>query len=302
MFWVKIKRAVKVGFINFWRNGWVSLATILVMVITLFVIGGLIFGRALLNSTLSQLENKVDITVYFKTDTNEDDILSLKNQLAKLNEVASINYVSADQALDAFKARHADNALITQSLDELGENPLEANLNIKAKDPAQYEGISQFLETGGVSSIDKVDYNQNKAVIDRLSNILSASRNAGVGITLVLSVIAVLVAFNTIRLAIYTSRDEIAVMRLVGASSQYIRGPFIIEGIMHGLIAAIFTMIIFHPLTYWLGPMAKSFFGGPDLFTYYISNFFQLLMILTGAGILLGSFSAYIATRRYLKV
>jgi cell division transport system permease protein len=274
----------------------------MVMVMTLFVIGGLIFGRALLNSTLSQLENKVDITVYFKTDANEDDIFSLKNKLAKLNEVASINYISADEALKAFRVRHADNALITQSLDELGENPLEASLNIKAKDPAQYESISQFLKTGGVSSIDKVDYSQNKAVIERLSNILNASRNAGVGITLVLSVIAVLVAFNTIRLAIYTSRDEIAVMRLVGASSQYIRGPFIVEGIMHGLVAAIFTMIIFYPLTYWLGPLAENFFGGPNLFAYYISNFFQLFAILLGAGILLGSFSAYIATRRYLKV
>ena len=302
MIWVKLRRVIKAGFINFWRNGWVSLATIMVMAMTLFVIGGLIFGRALLNSTLSQLENKVDITVYFKTDANEDDIFSLKNKLAKLNEVASINYISADEALEAFRARHADNALITQSLDELGENPLEASLNIKAKDPTQYEIISQFLKTSGIDSIDKVDYSQNKAVIERLSNILNASRNAGVGITLVLSIIAVLVAFNTIRLAIYTSRDEIAVMRLVGASNRYIRGPFIIEGIMHGLVAAIFTMIIFYPLTYWLGPLAERFFGGPNLFAYYISNFFQLFAILLAAGVLLGSFSSYIATRRYLKV
>jgi cell division transport system permease protein len=293
---------IKVGFINFWRNGWVSLATILVMVITLFVIGGLIFGRALLNSTLSQLENKVDVTIYFKTDANEDEILSVKDRIAKLNEVANVNYISADEALENFKQRHAGNALITQSLDELGENPLGANLNIKAKDASQYENISQFLEASAISSIDKIDYNQNKAIIDRLFNILNASRNAGVGVTLVLSVIAVLVAFNTIRLAIYTSKDEITVMRLVGASSQYIRGPFIIEGVMHGIVAAIFTMIIFYPLTYWFGPMAENFFGGPNLFAYYISNFFQLFAILVIAGILLGSFSAFIATRRYLKV
>lgn len=302
MFWAKAKRIIKAGFINFWRNGWVSLATILVMVITLFVIGGLIFGRALLNFTLVQLEDKVDITVYFKAGAEEEDILSVRDRLIKLNEVENVNYVSAQEALDEFKQRHVNNALITQSLDELGENPLGANLNIKAKEASQYESISRFLEASAISSIDKINYRQNKVIIERLSNILSASRNSGIGIALVLSAIAILVAFNTIRLAIYTSKDEITVMRLVGASSRYIRGPFIIEGIMHGLVAAVFTIVIFYPLTYWLGPMAQKFFGGLDLFAYYISNFFQLFAILILVGVLLGSFSSFIATRRYLKV
>ena len=287
---------------NFWRNGWVSLATILVMVITLFVLGSLIFGRALLNSTLSQLEDKVDITVYFKTGANEGEILSMKDKLSKLDEVKEINYISSEKALQDFRERHADNALITQSLDELAENPLGANLNIKAKDTSQYESIARFLEASAISSIDKINFRQNKAIIERLGNILNASRNAGIGATLVLGIIAVLVAFNTIRLAIYTSKDEITVMRLVGASSRHIRGPFIVEGIMYGVFAAIFTMFIFYPLTLWLGPLAERFFNGPDLFAYYISNFFQIFAILLAAGVGLGSLSSYIATRRYLKV
>lgn len=302
MFWVNVKRVFKSGFMNFWRNGWVSLATILVMVITLFVLGSLIFGRALLNSTLSQLEDKVDITVYFKTGANEGEILSLKDKLSKLDEVKEINYISSEKALQDFRERHADNALITQSLDELAENPLGANLNIKAKDTSQYESIARFLEASAISSIDKINFRQNKAIIERLGNILNASRNAGIGATLVLGIIAVLVAFNTIRLAIYTSKDEITVMRLVGASSRHIRGPFIVEGIMYGVFAAIFTMFIFYPLTLWLGPLAERFFSGPDLFAYYISNFFQIFAILLVAGVGLGSLSSYIATRRYLKV
>lgn len=302
MFWVNVKRVFKSGFMNFWRNGWVSLATILVMVITLFVLGSLIFGRALLNSTLAQLEDKVDITVYFKTGANEGEILSMKDKLSKLDEVKEINYISSEKALQDFRERHADNALITQSLDELAENPLGANLNIKAKDTSQYESIARFLEASAISSIDKINFRQNKAMIERLGNILNASRNAGIGATLVLSIIAVLVAFNTIRLAIYTSKDEITVMRLVGASSRYIRGPFIVEGIMYGVFAAIFTMLIFYPLTLWLGPLAERFFGGPDLFAYYISNFFQIFAILLVVGAGLGSLSSYIATRRYLKV
>ena len=287
---------------NFWRNGWVSLATILVMIITLFVLGSLIFGRALLNSTLSQLEDKVDITVYFKTGANEGEILSMKDKLSKLDEVKEINYISAEKALQDFRERHVDNALITQSLDELAENPLGANLNIKAKDTSQYESIARFLEASAVSSIDKINFRQNKAIIERLGNILNASRNVGLGATLVLGIIAVLVAFNTIRLAIYTSKDEITVMRLVGASSRHIRGPFVVEGIMYGVFAAIFTMFIFYPLTLWLGPLAERFFSGPDLFAYYISNFFQIFAILLLTGVGLGSLSSFIATRRYLKV
>ncbi|MFH0803627.1 MAG: permease-like cell division protein FtsX [Candidatus Tagabacteria bacterium] len=302
MFWVNVKRVFRSGFMNFWRNGWVSLATILVMIITLFVLGSLIFGRALLNSTLSQLEDKVDITVYFKTGANEGEILSMKDKLSKLDEVKEINYISAEKALQDFRERHVDNALITQSLDELAENPLGANLNIKAKDTSQYESIARFLEASAVSSIDKINFRQNKAIIERLGNILSASRNVGLGATLVLGIIAVLVAFNTIRLAIYTSKDEITVMRLVGASSRHIRGPFIVEGIMYGVFAAIFTMLIFYPLTLWLGPLAERFFNGPDLFAYYISNFFQIFAILLLTGVGLGSLSSFIATRRYLKV
>ncbi len=287
---------------NFWRNGWVSLATILVMVVTLFVIGSLIFVRVLLSSTLAQVEDKVDITVYFKTDANENDILAVKDSLSKLNEVKSINYISAEDALNDFKQRHANNALITQSLEELESNPLGANLNIKAKSPSQYESIARFLESSAAPSIDKINYRQNKVVIERLSNILTASENLGIGITLVLSIIAVLVAFNTIRLAIYTSKDEISVMRLVGASSRYIKGPFVVGGIMCGLFAAVFTMIIFYPLTLWLGPLAEKFFSGPNLFAYYISNFFQIFALLILAGVGLGALSSFIAVRKHLKV
>jgi len=302
MFLVKVKRVIRVGFVNFWRNGWISLATILVMTIALFVVGSLILGKAVVASTLAQLEDKVDITVYFKTGADEEEIFTFQDKLEKLNEVKTVAYVSSEEALSAFRKRHVDNALITQSLEELGENPLGANLNIKAKDTSQYESIAHFLEASAIFSIDKINYRQNKMVIDRLGNILNASRNVGLGITLLLSAIAIIVAFNTIRLAIYTSKDEITVMRLVGASSRYIRGPFIVEGIMHGIVASVFTMFIFYPLTLWLGPLAEKFFGGVNLFNYYLSSFFQLFAVLLVFGSGLGAISSFIAARRYLKV
>jgi len=288
--------------VNFWRNGWVSLATVLVMVLALFVLGALFFSNVLLTSALSRLEEKVDISVYFKTSAPEEDILALKSALGKLQEVKAVEYVSSDQALAAFQERHAENALITQALEELGENPLGASLNVKAKDPRQYEAISRFLEAESFENIvDKINYRQNQVVIEKLTGILKASRALGLGITLALSAIAILVAFNTIRLAIYTSKDEISIMRLVGASTARVRSPFLVEGVIHGAIASVLTMLAFWPLAAWLGPKADRFFGGPNLLNYYLSNFLAIFLMLLTAGVVLGVISSLIATRRYLK-
>jgi cell division transport system permease protein len=306
MIWIKIKRIIKAGFINFWRNGWISLATILIMVITLFSIGSLFFSRAILGTILSQIQDKVDISIYFKTDTSEQDILSLKNSISKLAEVKSIEYISAEQALADFKERHKDNALITQSLEEIGKNPLGAILNVKAKETSQYETIAKFLEaesnSPSGSGIDKINYFQNKTVIDRLSKILDSAKNLGGIISIILVIISVIITFNTIRLAIYISREEIGVMRLVGASGKFVSGPFIVEGVIYGVISAVITVVLFYPLVLWLGPITESFFSGINLFHYYISNFGQLFLILLLTGTVLGGLSSFIAIRRYLKV
>jgi len=308
MILTNFKRVLTAGFLNFWRNGWVSLATVLIMVITLSAVGSLFFGKNILLTVLDQLQDKVDVTVYFRTEAEEPEVLFLKDSLSELSEVKSIEYISKEEALVAFKDRHAENNLIIQSLDELSDNPLGASLNIKAKDPSQYESIARFLESGlpaqanVFSSIDKINYKQNKVVIDRLANILQASRKLGAGVSFVLIFVALLVTFNTIRLAIYTNKEEIKIMRLVGASNRYIRSPFVVEGVFYGLVSAIVTMILFYPLTLWLGPLSERFFGGINVFHYYLNNFGQLFLILSAVGIALGTFSSWIATRRYLKV
>lgn len=300
---VNFKRVFKNGVVNFWRNIWVSLAATLVMVLALFMIGSLIFSNLILTSALSRIEDQVDISVYFSAGAAEEEILNVRSALEQLAQIKSISYVSRDEALEKFRARHAANALITQSLEELGENPLQASLNITAKNSGEYEVIARFLEGGAYSSIiDKINYFQNQIVIERLANILAAARAIGLGGTIVLAMIAMLVVFNTIRLAIYTSRDEISVMRLVGASRRYVRGPFLIEGALYGLFSAAATMIVFYPITIWLGPLAERFFGGPNLFDYYISNFFQFFLILAFCGVILGVVSSSIAVRRYLKI
>lgn len=308
MWWTNIKRVIKAGFINFWRNGFVSLSSIFVMVITLFVLGSIIFTSVLLNAALIQIKDKVDINVYFVTTAQESDILSIQNSLQALPEVAAATYESSDQVLADFKARHVNDEYTLQALDELQQNPLGAMINIKAKDPSQYASIVSFLNSKSVSSsdglpiIDKINYNQNKVAIDKLSAIINAGEKLGLFLVILLVAISILITFNTIRLAIYISRDEISVMRLVGASSKYVRGPFVIVGIMYGVISAILTALLFLPATFYLGKYTESFFTGVNIYSYYIQHVGPVFLLLLIAGIVIGSISSYLAVRRYLKV
>ena len=308
MFLTKIKRTFRAGLTNFWRNGFVSLSSLVVMFITLFMISSLIFMGAILKFSLQEIKNKVDINVYFVADTQESDILSLKKSVEGISEVASVTYTSSDQALINFKERHKDDALTLQALDELGTNPLTASLSIKAKEPSQYESIAKFLGGEEPSSpsnnpiVEKVNYYQNKVVIDKLTKITDAVNTLGFWLAIIFLIISIIITFNTVRLAIFISKDEIAVMRLVGASGQYIKGPFVVSGILYGIVSATLVIAVFFGLTYWLGNVSKDFFVGLDLFDFYLKNFGQIFLIIFASGIALGAISSYLAVHKYLKI
>jgi cell division transport system permease protein len=315
MFWVTIKRIFRGGFVSFWRNPFVSLASVLMLSITLFVIGSLVFNNALLDSALAELKNKVDVNVYFVTEAPEEDILALKKNLEAIPEVLRVTYVSREEALADFKARHENDSRTLQALEELGDNPLGAVLNIKTKEPSQYASIAAYLKdqptlsASGLPIIDKVNYYQNKTAIDRLTSIIDSSERSNLAKTLGLAIVSVIVTFNTIRLAIYTAREEISVMQLVGASRTYVRGPFVVAGVISGMVAGLVTIISFYPLTYWFGPLFYPFpiflgdnIGKLSLFNYYLDNLGEIFLIIMLSGIILGGLSSYLAVRRYLKV
>lgn len=306
MFSTKMKRVIISGYHNFTRSGFTSAASVIIMTIALFVITSLIFVQAGLNSALNNIKEKVDVTVYFVTDADEDSIKSVKEALEKLPEVQEVAYTSQEEALMQFKEKHSNDYLTLQALDELDENPLGASLNVKAKDPSQYESISKYFESetalsrGALTVIDKIDYHQNKIVIDRLTSIINGAKKLGFVVSFLLVIISIIITFNTIRLIIYMSREEINVMKLVGAGGRYIRGPFIVSGILVGIVASIITIIIFIPVSIWLGNQMTDFIG-INLYTYYKSNFFQLFIIMLGSGITIGAISSIFAIHRYLR-
>ena len=308
MFLTKIKRVFRAGLTNFWRNGFVSLSSLVVMFIALFIIISLIFMSAIMKFSLESIKDKVDINVYFTTNAGEADIFSLKKSIETISEVSSVAYISKEEALANFKERHKDDSLTLEAIEELGENPLTASLSIKAKEPSQYEGIAKFLGGEDVNSpannpiIEKVNYYQNKVVIEKLTKIIEAVNTFGFWIAILFLFIAIIITFNTIRLAIFISRDEISVMRLVGASGRYVKGPFVVSGILYGIVSATLVIIVFFGLTYWLGGLSKNFFVNLDLFDFYLKNFAQIFLIIFGSGIALGAISSYLAVRKYLKI
>jgi cell division transport system permease protein len=306
--WTMLKRVMTAGAKNFARGGAVTVATVLIMTVTLGIIGTLIFLSAILTSTLDAIKDKVDINVYFVTTASDTDIQDFISKVKQLPQVADVEFTSRDEALAAFRERHATDQLTLQALDELGANPLDASVAVKAKDPSQYEAIVSYLgsdtalSADGTSIIDRVNYFQNKTVIDRLTGAIRTTERAGFVIVLLFALASVIIAFATIRLAIYTAKDEIAVMRLVGASNAYIRGPFLFAGILAGLIAAVITLLILFPASWYAGYTLSAWLSGFNLFTYYITRFAMIFLILVGSGVLLGGAASYLAVRRYLKV
>jgi cell division transport system permease protein len=306
---ITIKRIFRSGLQNFFRNGFVSFSSVVVMTITLFIITSMIMLGGLLTYSLDKVKEKVDVNVYFITNADEPEILSIKKTLEGLAEVEEVEYVSREQALARFKEKHKGDDLTLQAIEELGENPLGASLNVRAKDPSQYESIANFLERGdndilfknGSTIIDKVNYAQNKVVIERLNSIINSANMAGMWFATIFIIISILITFNTIRLTIFMAKDEISVMRLVGASNKYVKGPFIVSGVLSGLISAFLVIIFFAIITFWVSKYYSAYFVGFNIFGYYTGNFFRIFSILFGSGILLGAFASYLAVQKYLR-
>jgi len=318
MIFTTFKRITRTGFVNFWRNGFLSFSAIIVITLSLCAVGTIIFTGAFGRALIADVEEKVDINVYFSLSASESDILALQKDIKSLAEVAETTYISRGKTLEAFKEKWKDNTLIMQGLEEIGDNPFPASLNIKAKDPGQYGSIATFLQnknptdSAGTPIISKINYQENKLIIDRLSRIIPAVEKIGSIIALLLVIVAIIVVWNTIRLIVFTARDEISVMKLVGASNIYVRGPLVVSGIMYGVIAAIMTLALMAGFAYWSDTAILRFAGvqvASDfslvvnvLSSYFAQNFTQIFLIIIGAGIILGGMSSYVAARRYLKV
>jgi cell division transport system permease protein len=304
MFKSKTKRIIITAFKSLTRNMWLSIATIIIIVMALFMVAAMLALDTVGNYALDTLKGKIDISVQFRENAEENKILELKKDLEGLTEVKSVEYVSKEQALVNFKEVHKDNEYINESLKELGDNPLFAVLNIKASTLEQYKTIDDYLNNNenykGI--IEKVNFKENEKAIDNFSGILKTVKDGIFGLVSLFIFIGILVAFNTIRLAMYTHKREIEIMRLVGASNWYIKMPFIIEGAIFGFLGCIVVLIVAFPIVVYLSPKMARFLPGFDLYQQFLSNFTSVAILLLVVGVGIGIVSSLIAIRRYLKV
>lgn len=296
-------RSIKEGLTKFWRNTWLSLATLSILALSLYVLSLIIMLIFTANLLLKNIEDKTSISVYFKPDIEESVILGSKTELEKFSEIKSIEYISKEKALETFKRDNANEPTILQSLETVGGNPLLASLVIKANNPNQYQIINNSVQKADFyQNVSKINYGRNKEVIDRLNSIVDTIKKVGLGLGILLGVISILITFNSIRISIYATRQEIEVMRLVGASNTYIRLPFVFEGIIYGILASIFSMLALLLSVKLVSPYIEKFIVSATPMSIYVSEFWTILGFNLILGIFLGVFSSLIAMRKYMKV
>ena len=300
---VLTKRIFRSGWQSLTRDGGMIVANIFIMVMAISVITSLFLFRDISQFLIAGLQEKVDVSVYFKYDTAEEDILKVKDKVASIPEVKEVNYVSKEEALEKFTEKHGNNPVLMESLQEVGTNPFLASLGIKAFQAQQYEAVVNLLEGPQFNSlIEKIDYYERKPIIESIYNLTSNFNKGGIIFSIILVVIAVLVALNTARLSIYNSREEIRIQKLVGASNWFVRGPFLVQGAICGFFAAIVCFLLFALLSWGLNSRAELLFPGLGLFSFFTANLWTILLIQLLSGTILSILSSLIAVRRYLKV
>lgn len=301
-----LKRVIRNGCIGFYRNKTISISAIVIMTITLLIIGGLFYSRAMLKHALYHVQNKVDVTVFFVINTDEKNILAFKEKLERTPEVKSVEYVSREMALEQFKERNKGDTVALRALDAISGNPFRPALYVRAKNSEQYDSIARFIKNNNTDSnqnpfIDKVDYEDNKEIIDQLNSLIATVNRVGIIIASLFMFTSILIIYNTIRLAIYVFRDEIGVMRLVGADRFYVRGPFVVEGMLYGLIAGIIATLLYLPLSLYVREYVQAALVQFDTFEFYLLRGWMLGALLLGTGVLLGMVSSYLSVRKYLN-
>jgi cell division transport system permease protein len=298
-----LKRIIKLGWQNFSRDGGVLATTVFVLVLTISLVTSTFLLKEVSRFLVASLKEKVDISVYFKEETEEIAILDIKDNLYEIPEVESVKYISREEALEVFIQKHKRDPVLMKSLEEVGWNPFLASLNIKAKDYTQYVKITGFLEDSIFSDlIEKVNYYERKPVIDRIFSLANSAQKVGMALALLLGLLSFLIVLNTIRLAIYSQREEIKIQKLVGASNWFIRGPFLVQGVFAGVLAAFIALLLFVLLSWSLSPKIEVFFSDLNIWNYFTSNLLVIILIQLGTGIFLGTVSGTIAIRKYLEV
>ncbi len=299
------KRLIKSGFTNFFRNIWLSLGATLIMGITLLTISTIFLLYTATQLSLGQIQDKVGVSIYFKDEVSLKEIQNIKAELELMPEIKAVEFIPKDVAVDKFREAHQDEPLLLETLDEFkdSENPLPNSFAVKAYDLKDYDKISEVLSSDRYAPyFERI--RDDKTVIDRLLKIFQIITRLGLVLIIVFSAVTVMVMFNTIRLTIYNRREEVEIMRLVGATNWYIRAPFIVEGIMYALIATIIISLMILSVIPLLTRNIAHLLKLPyNLGSAYVQALFWKIVITNLLfSLTMGVVASSIAMRKYLRI
>ncbi len=300
-------RVFHFAFQNFWRNFWLSMVTIFIIMLAFLSVNVFLLGNLFLDTSLAAIEERVNITIYFKQNAAEKDILALKDDLSKSGLVTESEYITRDAALERLKERYdrEGNPLIKESLAELESNPLAASLTLRARSIEDYPALNRLIDASQYANIiEKKDVKDRDILIAKINRLKENVQAAGLAVNGVFAIIAVLIIFNTIRVTIYSRRREIGIMKLVGATNSFIRWPLLIEGVLYSVCAIGLTILIFFPILSFIQPFASTFFAGQglDVLGYFNDNFIRIFGYQLMAAVVLSMLSTTLAMGRYLRV
>jgi cell division transport system permease protein len=297
-------RALKFSLQDISRNVWLSIATITILILTMFSINTLILARAVSDNAVEAIKEKIDLSVYIESDAMESDIFKLRNEINDLDKVKAVTYVSKQNALDSFRDRNKNNPEIIQALVELGRNPLSPSLIISPQDTDVIPELIEELRFMESDIIESRDFSDNSLMLEKVNNITDRIDEIGLLIIGIFIFTTLLVIYNSIKVAVYTHKKEIEVMRLVGASNSFIYAPFLLSSLIYTLIATLIIISLFFPLLGILQPYLELFFVdyNINIVKYFINNFWMIFGIQFLGISFINIMASYLAVKKHSKV
>jgi cell division transport system permease protein len=304
-FFISTTRMMKFALQNFFRNFWLSFITMTIFLLTLITVNTVLIMNVVADTALESVEQKVEVSVYFTPEASEDLVKSVQGYLLGLSQVRDVMFTQADDALAAFKEQNADNPVILESLEEVEGNPIGHALIISAHSPEDFPFILEAVDTPEYAPfVKEKDFTDYETVIANINALSAKIRIGGVILASFFGLVAILIIFNTIRVAIYVHRDEIGIMKLVGANDWFVRGPFLLEALLYSFIATIIIIVLIFGGMNVLDPWIAGYFGDVDisLRNYFFENGLLIFGIEFLVLSLLSLLTTAFAMRRYLRV
>jgi cell division transport system permease protein len=305
MLFLSFYRVTKFALQNFWRNFWLSVITITMLVMTLLTVNVIVVLNFVTDRAIQAVENRIEISVYFHASASQTSVDNAVAYLRSLNQVRDVQTITAEEALTQFSARHQNDETIMKSLEEIGANPFGQSLIIKAHQVSDFEMILEALENPEFrDDIREKDFSNYQDIVVRIRDMTDRIRAFGLMLSAVFLFIAVLIVFNTVRISLFIHREEIGIMKLVGASNWFVCAPFLLEMILLSLIALAIVFLIVYPTLAILEPKFGFYFGGETigLINYFEQNGWQIFGLQFVGLAVLTLFSTSLAMRKYLKV